>query len=241
MLPNSRIWLFELVACWQVRELTASNIQNYFKGKISLAVPGQSVRQIVNYASGKFPNVMQNDHLRVRLSNIKFISYHTNFSATPALCDRMVTALGPYSKVLLGDANLKLIGDALQNKHDPSLTYLIPTEVVAMTYAFLQSLRILPENWYMGQKAVAEIAPGKFNGWRSFFTRYNELVSRADLYSDLTSVGDLFLALPNELKLKGEGPEVIVVEEEGGDAEAEMDFGDDNLGDDPGMIQEPKV
>lgn len=53
---NAIKYLYDLIACHQVRELSSSNVSNYFAGINIKQIPGGLITRSLNYLSSKIPS-----------------------------------------------------------------------------------------------------------------------------------------------------------------------------------------
>jgi hypothetical protein len=143
--------LLDLTGCQQVRELSESNIQNFFQ---SLRLDGApaNVLPFVRYWSAMIPSIATSEGFASRLEESKFVQYHTGASTTPGLC-RLVADSVPF-KGFFSSEELTLINKAYTERTSLKSARAIPTAALVKTWVWLDLTGRLPDRWYMGQRAV---------------------------------------------------------------------------------------
>jgi len=157
--------LYELVACYQVKSLSADNISNYFKSVGFDRINATNVLKVVSYASTCFPEVMRNPDYQAKLSKSDYVRYHTAYSSTPSLVLKVIDAVGENALGLFGREVVDLVKAAIMNPSDIELNAKIPKTVTAFTRLYLSKYGILPNNWYQGEKCFNDAAPTLIKKW----------------------------------------------------------------------------
>lgn len=214
------MYLRDLVACNQVRELKTANVESYFASLGKAKVNARSIVEALAVISTAFGNLVSQNAalgdaavavlnpgatsaqvLAARksasvLTNAPFIEYHTTASSTPALCKRMCDDLGAMRAAFISDAVANVINDAFRAQHDLALSRLIPAKAIVVTSAYLTSMNSLPEGWKQGQRAVASHSPIAYRAMTTIFKKYATFAANLNEAEAATNMAELVAAIP---------------------------------------------
>jgi len=156
--PSAPTYLTDLVAAYQVKGLTAANIENYFKMKNSPRVQGRRLLPFIQTASSLLPNFMRDAALRVTVGESDWIKYHTAATSTPHLVLKVMELVNNKLPNLFSNTTRRLVTDAVAEIWAKDRADMIPKRAVAIAYIFLEEFEMLPEKWYQGTKAIEEMS-----------------------------------------------------------------------------------
>lgn len=186
---GSRQWLLDLSACWQVRPLNGGNVTGYFASQGGTIVKGASLVHFFEAVKNSLRRVMADERYRSLLTKNKFMRYHTSAASTAGLVKRAVSECK--GMIRLSPASAAAINDAVAAYWDLDMTDRIPKHLVAFTHAYLSSANQLPDNWYQGKAAVAEVSTKLYRKWRAFLDKASELSLNIDAMRDAKTLAEL--------------------------------------------------
>jgi len=186
-------WLVDLSACHQVKALSESNVENYFK-MLNQPVPASRVLKVVDHLSRACPRLITAIPDESRDS--KFITYHTTVASGLGLVRRYLNSLPPVVLALWTQAEIKTVTDYLQNPSDIKLASRIPPNLVVHSYIFHDLSGTLPSKWFMGIKEVNVTSVPKINRIRAFYKKMMSLSSAVTDIEGATTMDELAVAFP---------------------------------------------
>lgn len=195
-LPSAKQWLLDLTACYQVRALTAQNVQGYFMSMNGTYVRGASVIPILETSKNQIMNIVGDDVLRAQLTRNKFMEYHTAFSSTPGLVTRAAEDLKEV--IVVSDETQDKVEFALNHYWDSTAVDNIPQSLVAVTHAYLSVMRSLPEGWVQGEKAKTNTGILVYRRWLSLITRWAEIVRNTEGIDRAANMDELVASVPRD-------------------------------------------
>lgn len=171
----------DLMTCQSVRPLNRSNISNYFKIIGETIMIPDTVVDYLNIFTPAFLSPLLSDVLRptLRITEIRFLEFHTSYSSTGKLCLRAVNTMGVYSRKIFSAAEITAITNSSVAPYSIPLNTLIAEIARAKAYVILQKFRALPTKWFQGEKAFDNTPISLVTRWRGIL----------DIY--LTVAGDL--------------------------------------------------
>ena len=184
----ARGWLIDLVACHQIKPLDAANVEHFFAGLNATKVSANFILHVIRVAAGHMPKVMENPYLRDLVVDSDFIEYHTSAAATAKLVEKVMGELGPIRKLFISDRERDIVLEAVEDRWSRDAQSAIPMEVRGVTRAYLDTLKLLPDNWYQGAKVLNAIPLMKYRAWAAFFKKYAAFASST---SKIDSAGDM--------------------------------------------------
>ena len=96
--------------------------------------------------------------------------------------------LGPIRKLFISDRERDIVLEAVEDRWSRDAQSAIPMEVRGVTRAYLDALKLLPDNWYQGAKVLNAIPLMKYRAWVAFFKKYAAFSSST---SKIDSAGDM--------------------------------------------------
>jgi len=188
-LTSARQWLLDLTACYQVRALTATNIQGYFASMNGTAVRGADIIPLLEVSKNQMAKITASDDLRNLLTQNKFMRYHTSASSTAGLVKRAVADCREIITIETKTADL--VDEAERYYWDLDKTDQIPTALVAFTHAYLSATGALPGNWYQGERAASSVGLVVYRRWINVIRKWIDLVKAAEGIDATTSIDEL--------------------------------------------------
>jgi len=179
------VWFVDLVSCHQVSALSESNVTNYFASKGADVMPWK-ILDVIGYLSSIVPKFAELDEFNGILDRSTFVAYHTSASSSASLLMRAVEA-APFDGIFT-DEEIAAADDSITNFHSIGAAQRIPSRALVMTSVILQSLDVLPSNWYMGKKAVSAYSPAKYATLISIMKKAIRIATNID---NLDSASDL--------------------------------------------------
>lgn len=192
-IPAARTWLIDLCAANQIRTLTHKNIEGYFMAKNATKINGRELVLVVSLFAKALPKIMADEGARDRVLHEAgdWLKYHTTATSTAALCAKMMESIrGPFP-TLISDATAAFIQEANDNRWDKERADLIPRNVVAITYIWLEVSKQLPDEWFQGNKAISEMNPSVAKMFRTLFKRYLDIAGNTDTIGAIGSIREL--------------------------------------------------
>lgn len=173
----ARTWILDLTAADQVRRLSPKNIEGYFMSKNGTKIIGRELLTIVDACSRGLAKIMNDQASRaVILQNPSdWVKYHTSATSTAGLVHRVKGIINGIFPGFFAPATVQTIDNANNATWDKALSDLIPRNVVAITYIWLDVAKQLPDDWYQGNAAIALMNPAQARVYRNFFRRYLEI------------------------------------------------------------------
>jgi hypothetical protein len=171
--PSGAAWVRDLTACHQVSALNAGNVENYFQAMNGTRVRAQAIIRVLNATKNIFPKLVDIPNIRAAFTNIEFIRYHIAYSSTPGLVQRFIDDTIGFT--VIGAATQNAVTNAITNYWDRAASDAIPRRVVAMARAYLESINMLPPNWYQGVKAKQGVSPILYARWIQAFAHFSRI------------------------------------------------------------------
>lgn len=185
-IPSAAAWVRDLTACHQVSALNAGNVENYFQALNGTRVRAQAVIRVLNATKNIFPKLVDIHAVRNAFTNIEFIRYHIAYSSTPGLVQRFIDDTVGFT--VISAATQATVANAINNYWDRTASDAIPRRIVAMARAYLESINMLPANWYQGIKAKQGVSPILYTRWVQAFVNFSR-IQNAD--AGMTAAADL--------------------------------------------------
>jgi len=177
VMPKAGLHLYELCAAWQVSALDERNVESYYKSA-GMTVTVATVLKVLPYYAAIIPRISGTDGFVQAVTSSDWLKYHTTATSTPALVDLMIRGVEgfyPISNEWRG-----FVASALRKPWDKKLSELIPKNLIAIAYTYLEVMGRLPNNWYQGIKAVAQTDSITLGKWRNIFNRFRSLAAKLD-------------------------------------------------------------
>lgn len=197
---SAKKWVFDLTACYQVKELNAGNVSNYFSGVPNIKISGRMIVPLLRYTASKYPNLLSDATARGHLSDNVFIKYHTAYASTPRLCKEMMGAATAITNLLFSDADRALVDTADTNYYSSVDADRIPLKVKACCHAYLSAFNRLPDNWYQGDKAKNDYPATLYSQMHSIWKKYKELSTGSEAMAGATDEAALIAAIPSGIR-----------------------------------------
>jgi hypothetical protein len=175
-------WYLILVACYQVRELKDSNIQNFCRMCTARSLPSKTGSFLAYWASRQ-ARLVESDDVRNRFEANKFFEYHTTGSSTPKLCaEAMSEVLG---LGIFTDSESRDVEEAMDSEYELELARKIDTDTLVKVSAVHEAAGTLPDTWYMGTKAVARFSGKKYSAMVKYLKAIFKLQTKTDGLDDM--------------------------------------------------------
>jgi len=185
---KARVWLVELVGSRQVGALKEKNFTSYFASKESEVLPWK-VEDIIGYLSVKLPNLLKEVGYSELIESSTWLKYHTTAASTSGLVLRAKDAISLTG--VFTAAELALVASAHSDLTDLSKQQKITVRTMVMTSAILEACGSLPENWYMGKRAVQEYNPAKYSALVKVFKKAQAIANLTEGVDSMTSMAEL--------------------------------------------------
>jgi len=182
-----KTWIYELVSCHQIKKLSESNIENYFKVYDMTIVPRRMLNTL-DYLSAALPPLlsMLPPELKVR----DFIRYHTAATSTPQLVLRWWESIPPEFKAKFVGLEA-IIKTAVGEPSDKKYAQQISSKAIVHTYVFLDVNDMLPKNWYQGKRAIGMTPAMTLKQLSAIYKRLGELTSSLTSVAGSTDIPSL--------------------------------------------------
>lgn len=193
-------WILDLVAAEQVKGMKPDNISNYFRMFNDLKVNGRPILEIVQVMAANIPDIMNYvpaaPNVAFNLSTTPWFRYHTTICSTPGLITRAINLLGNTIPGFYSDATIALVQAATARPWDLAAANAIDRRAVAATHAVLTAAKMLPENWYQGEKAKDDVTAGHYTAWVAIAKRALNLDGVKDLIMGAPDLTAALAAMP---------------------------------------------
>jgi len=190
----------ELVMCQQVKALKLNNIKSYFLG---CNVQVGSVSYIIKFlkkASGVYGSLVANNAVRTVAVNNPFVKYHIAYASGGQLISKVIAALGAIADQFFTQLERDAADASNTAIWDIGLNNAIPDRAFVVTYGFLKTYAMLPDNWYQGSKKWDEAPLNVRNDVMRVFKRYKELEGAAGGVEAAVDMNALIAAMPASVR-----------------------------------------
>jgi len=198
--PVAAQWMYDLVACQQVKSLSLESIKSYFQSINLTSVKAKDIQKIITPISFILPKATADAALIARITANDFTKYHTTATSTPGLAQLMIDGSGVIGGAMISDPERNAVAVALATPHDKALADQISTKVVVLTHAYLKANKMLPDGWYQGDKAVSRFPPSTYSAAYKLFGRARDITAGATAIADAETEAELVAAIPNVLR-----------------------------------------
>lgn len=185
-------WIVELVLTTQVGQLNERNIENYYKSMGSDVIPWK-VEDILRYLATKMPKLTSMPGVSDIIDESTWTYYHSRASSTPSLIRRAI-ASSPFPNIL-NDEEMAALADAEENPFSVVIAQAIPPRALVITSIVLKACDSLPNDWYMGKKAVQDFSPSKYSSLLAIMKQAIKVesgVGDVDVMTDIMTLSDMF-------------------------------------------------
>jgi len=193
-------WSVELIMCYQVKPLNRDNVKNYFKGCGVTISSTDFILKFLKVASSKFPKLVEDSDIRGKAMDNKFVKNHTSYASSGSLVCRAIDELGQLSNVLFSKDEITNAANARDAPYDSKVSETVTKRSMGVTYVYMDTNKILPDNWYQGTSAYDEMPPNNRRALRAFFKRIGTLTADVDKMDASTDIGELISMLPANLR-----------------------------------------
>jgi hypothetical protein len=177
-------WIFDLVGANQIKTLKEGNVANYFMGQGNTRVNARPILNIIKGLSGMLPSIATN----VTLSNMDWVRYHTTATSTPGLLRRCYNEWPREVQRMVRDATRNTLAAAEAAPWNKTLADAIPRNFLVWAAIYLKVTRRYPDDWYQGNKALADQSALYIGNMTRFFNRIEEIRAEA---ADFTLADDV--------------------------------------------------
>lgn len=188
---NGQGWLIDLVAAHQVKPLKSANIAGYFQSVGRTKVQGKVILDITDYAAQTLPRITASAPLRDMVQRSVWVDYHIAASSTPRLVQEMMNAYTDIAEVIFTEDDRDIVEDAVVHIYDLEPCRKIPLRLVAATHAYLVAHKKLPENWFQGERAKADVSGRLYMKYLVIFKRALVISSNTDQIENVHTLKDL--------------------------------------------------
>jgi hypothetical protein len=167
-----------LTAMYQAKGLNKQNISNRCR-QVGYKVNFKQLDALFTSAASRVGLLMENRRVKAAADQDKFFKYHTTAVATPALVIRANEIFPGSFAGLVTNGQLEAAREALANAHLSTAADVITNRTKQITYVALQAVDALPEDWYQGEKAMAESDPVEMKAIKGLFVASSKAKSYA--------------------------------------------------------------
>lgn len=176
-MPQLRNWYMILVACQQVKELKASNLENFSRMCRCQALP-QKAGAFIAYWAATQEDFASNTSVREKFDGNKFFEYHTTGSSTPMLCKDAISEAAGLE--VFSASEVGMINSAVGAYYDLEAARTIDVLTIVKSSAVLEAAGRLPDNWWMGKKAVERYSSKRYSALVKHLKRIFDIQMNTD-------------------------------------------------------------
>eukprot|EP01118_Nematostelium_gracile_P017085 TRINITY_DN7200_c0_g1_i4.p1 TRINITY_DN7200_c0_g1~~TRINITY_DN7200_c0_g1_i4.p1 ORF type:complete len:272 (-),score=26.25 TRINITY_DN7200_c0_g1_i4:330-1145(-) len=188
LMGKAPLHILELCGAEQVKPLRERNVDSYFKMAKS-EMPTTRIHQVVMFIAANIKMMITDDDFQQHTKTVNWVGYHTQAASTQSLCRKFMDETKDFLN--WQDNTKKAIKDACDAPWDKGRIDLIPLKVVQLCYCYLQATKQLPDNWYMGQRAIGQMKTSDMVKYRAVFAKFAELEANIVGLDQVGEVDDL--------------------------------------------------
>jgi len=203
----ARLWVPSLISCYQVQPMSDGNYLNFFKSMKADTVPYR-IPQLVGHLSGRLGSMKDSGGYAALVASSTFIKYHTAATSTPTLCIRAMD-LSPISG-LFTDVEIVAIRASDADLTSLALAKAIPQMAIIKTCAVLKAVKIYPDAWVTGNKAMEVYAAIRFKSLVMILERTMDVQSNVEAVGVMVDVSQLRTKFSNIIGSQNMGTAPVV-------------------------------
>nr|UNI74174.1 MAG: hypothetical protein [brine shrimp yue-like virus 5]UNI74176.1 MAG: hypothetical protein [brine shrimp yue-like virus 5]UNI74178.1 MAG: hypothetical protein [brine shrimp yue-like virus 5] len=172
---TARGWIIDLCACYQIKALSSSNIQNYFSSLYNTPCNSGAVLGIIRSAAPLMLPIMETPSLRDLVENSLFVQYHTTAASSAKLIKQFLDENESLEHLFTKPGEREIVERAIENRWSMEYQIAVPVELIAVAKAYYDAINVSIPNWYQGKKAESSVPATRYRQWVRFFKRWVEL------------------------------------------------------------------
>jgi hypothetical protein len=168
-------YTYDLVACFQVKDLRIDNIISYFAATGSTYTPNNSVTSLLRWMAHSIGSLDIYGLRGDMTSWNPFIDYHTRAFSSASLLIRFQQSFPSVTNEIFPDVDWYEVKEIDRNSWDLSQSYRLPQTLLGIVSIWVTHSGIIrpPNRWFQGEKARGVLTVKEATMWERFF-RYEE-------------------------------------------------------------------